>query len=229
MNFHNPSHVISREAIKDDRLIETVQKLWPEVRTYSIVHIAFCITRIRAFRQLAERLCPKVGRQDNQRLLEVHRATLTIGQHSIIEHLQEHVEHIWMRFFHLVKEHDLIRAAPHCFGQYAALIVAHIAGRSTNETRDRMFLHELGHINAHHRTVVIKEKFRYCFRQLSFPDTCWPKKQERTQRTILVIQTSTRATHSIRNRSYRRMLTNHTPMQRIFHSQQLVTLALKHL
>ena len=42
---------------------------------------------------------------------------LPVGQPTIIEHLQEHIENIRMRFFDLVEEHNLIGPASHRFRQ----------------------------------------------------------------------------------------------------------------
>jgi hypothetical protein len=38
-------------------------------------------------------------------LLEVHRAALTVRQAAIVEHLQQHVEHIRMGLLDLVEQH----------------------------------------------------------------------------------------------------------------------------
>ena len=40
---------------------------------------------------------------DDDSVLEINRAPLTVGQPAIIEHLQENIEYIRMRFLNLIK------------------------------------------------------------------------------------------------------------------------------
>jgi len=53
-----------------------------------------------------------------------------------------------------------------------------------------VFLHELRHIDADHRTVIVKQVFGHGLCQFRFPNASWPKEQKRTKRTIFVIQPS---------------------------------------
>ncbi len=46
----------------------------------------------------------EIGRHDDQRVAEIDRATLPIGQAAFVQHLQQHVEDIGMRFFDLVEQ-----------------------------------------------------------------------------------------------------------------------------
>ncbi len=45
----------------------------------------------------------QIAGQDQDGVLEVHRPALPVRNAPVVEHLQEHVEHVGMRFFHLVK------------------------------------------------------------------------------------------------------------------------------
>ena len=47
---------------------------------------------------------------------------------AFVQHLQQHVEHVRMGFFHLVQQDHAIRLATHGFGQIAAFFIADIAG-----------------------------------------------------------------------------------------------------
>jgi len=49
----------------------------------------------------------QVGGQDQDGVAEVHGATLPIGEPAFVEHLQQHVEHVRVRLFHLVEQHHL--------------------------------------------------------------------------------------------------------------------------
>ena len=81
---------------------------------------------------------------------KIHGAPLPIGEPAIVQDLQQHIEHVGMRLLDFIEQDDAIRPAAHRFGQIAALFVAHIAGRCADQARDRVLLHELRHVDAHH-------------------------------------------------------------------------------
>lgn len=58
--------------------------------------------------------CADVRRHNDDRVLEVNKAALAVGQAAVIEHLQQHVEHVGMRLLELVEQHDAVRRASHC-------------------------------------------------------------------------------------------------------------------
>ena len=95
----------------------------------------------------------EVRGQDDDRVGEIDRAALAVGQAAVVEHLQQHVEHVAVRFLDLVEQHDLVGPPPHRFGQHAAFLIADIAGRRADQPRDRMLLHELAHVDADHRAT----------------------------------------------------------------------------
>ena len=70
-----------------------------------------------------------VGGHDDDGVAEVDRAALGVGEAPVVEHLQQGVEHVGVRLFDLVEEHDRIGLAPDRFGELAALLVADVAGR----------------------------------------------------------------------------------------------------
>ncbi len=95
---------------------------------------------------LAERgeiLRAEVRGQDDDRVGEIDRAALAVGQAAVVEHLQQDVEHVAVRLLDLVEQHDLVGPPPHRLGQHAAFLIADIARRSADQPRDRMLLHEL--------------------------------------------------------------------------------------
>ncbi|GIX12081.1 MAG: hypothetical protein KatS3mg118_0040 [Paracoccaceae bacterium] len=77
-----------------------------------------------------QRLAAEVRGQHDQRVAEIDRAALAVGQPPLVEHLQQHVEHVGMRLLDLVEQHDLIGPAAHRLGQHAALVIADIARRA---------------------------------------------------------------------------------------------------
>ena len=49
-------------------------------------------------------LAPQVARQQHQGLGEVHRASLTVRQATVVEHLQQRVEHVRVGLLDLVQQ-----------------------------------------------------------------------------------------------------------------------------
>lgn len=129
----------------------------------------------------------KVAGQDDQRIAEVYRAALTIGQAAIIKHLQQDVEYILMRLFHLVKQDDLIRAAAYGFGQHATFFIPHIARRCADQTGHGVLFHELAHVNAQQGFVIVKQEAGERFGQLRFANTRRAEEQERPDRAVGVL------------------------------------------
>ena len=66
-------------------------------------------------------------------VLEVHRAALAVGQAAVVEHLQQHVEHVRVRLLDLVEQQHAVGLAAHRLGQVAALVVADVARRRADQ------------------------------------------------------------------------------------------------
>ena len=154
---------------------------------------------------------------------------MAVGQTTILEHLQQHVEHVRMSLLHLVHQHDRVGFATHSLGQVAALLVADVARRCADQTRDRMFLHELGHVDADHRLFGVEEEFGQCLAQLGLTHTGRTEEEEGTARPVRVGQPGARPAHGIGHCHYRLMLADDTCVQHVFHAQQFVPLAFEHL
>ena len=92
---------------------------------------------------------------------------------SVVEHLQEDVEHVRMRFLDLVEQHDLIGPAPHRLGQRSAFLVADIAWRRADEPGDRVLLHVFGHVDAHHRALIVEQEGCERLGELGLADAGW--------------------------------------------------------
>src|SRR3546814_7987900 len=54
--------------------------------------------------QRRDRLAAEVRSQDDQRVGEIDRAPLSVGEAAVVEHLQEDVEDVGMRLFDLVEQ-----------------------------------------------------------------------------------------------------------------------------
>ena len=69
-------------------------------------------------------------------VLEIDRTALVVGQTTVVEHLEQYVEHVWMRLLYLVEQHHRIWLPPDRLGQLSALVIADVSRRSANETAD---------------------------------------------------------------------------------------------
>jgi hypothetical protein len=99
-----------------------------------------------------------VAGHDDDRVLEVHRAALRVGQAPVVEQLQQDVEHVGVRLLDLVEQHHLVRAAADGLRQLTALLVAHVPRRRPGEPRDGEPLHVLAHVDPHERVLVVEEE-----------------------------------------------------------------------
>ena len=78
-----------------------------------------------------------VAGHDDDRVLEVDRAALAVGQAPVVEDLQQHVEHVRVRLLDLVEQDHLVRPPADRLGQLAALVVADVAGRRADQAATR--------------------------------------------------------------------------------------------
>ena len=114
---------------------------------------------------------------------------------------KQDVEHVRMRLLDLVEQHDLIGPPAHRFGQRAALVVADIARRRADQPRDRVLLHVFGHVDAHHRGLVVEQERRERLGQFGLADAGRPQEHERADRPVRVLQAGAGAPHRGRNRA----------------------------
>ena len=92
---------------------------------------------VLAVRLVGEILRAEVRRHDDQRVLEVHRAALAVGQAAVVEHLQQHVEDVRVGLLDLVEQHDLVGPPADRLGQRPAFLVADIARRRADQRGPR--------------------------------------------------------------------------------------------
>jgi hypothetical protein len=160
-------------------------------------------------------------------LLEVDRAALAVGQAAVVQHLQQHVEHIRMRLLDLVEQDHLIGPAAHRLGQRAALLIADIARRRADQAGDRVLLHVLRHVDAHHRLVVVEQERGQRLGQLGLADARGAEEHERADRPVGVLQAGARAAHRVD--TGHRLPGRPRAANAVFHAQQLLALAFQHL
>ncbi len=171
----------------------------------------------------------QVGSHHDHRVAEIHGAALAIGEAAIVEHLEQHVEHVRMGLLHLIEQQHRIGPAAHRLGQVAALLVAHVAGRRADQPCHRVLLHELRHVDAHHGVLGVEQEFGERLAQLRLAHPGRPQKQEGAVGTVGIGQPGARTPHRVGHRGHRLALAQHPAVQGVFHVQQLFAVALQHL
>src|SRR5437763_14453932 len=106
-----------------------------------------------------------------------------------------------MRLLHLVQQDHAVRTTTDLLGQLTAFVVADITGRVTKQSRDRMRLHILRHVETHQDLLAAEEFSRQRLRQLRLTYTCGAEEEERTSRALGRFQTGARAATGTHNRA----------------------------
>lgn len=133
-----PSEV--KETYEDDDLVDTVDEFGREVALDG-THDELLRRRVDgAVTHVVEEGSAKVTRHDDDGIPEVHDATLTVGQAAVVEYLQEELHELPCGLLDLVDEHDRVRFATDVLRELAALVVADVSRRCTNESGDRVLL-----------------------------------------------------------------------------------------
>ena len=168
--------------MEHDELIDAVQELRLEHALHLDEHLFLrrimllllrLLTRRKAHGRCAvtQMLRPRIRRHDDDRVVEIHGAALSIRQTTIVEHLQQDVEHIAVCLLDLIEKHDGIRFAAHRVRELASLLIADIARRCAHETRHGILLHVLRHIEADDGLLAAEQRLGQRPRELRLAHT----------------------------------------------------------
>mmetsp|Transcript_18269 Transcript_18269/g.42587 ORF Transcript_18269/g.42587 Transcript_18269/m.42587 type:complete len:234 (+) Transcript_18269:702-1403(+) len=102
-----------------------------------------------------------------------------------------------MSLLHLIKKHQAVRLAANAIGELTLLIVSDVAWRTANELGHRMSFHELTHVQANHGFFLSKVCCSKCLAQLCLANACRATEDERSNRSIWVLEASASSTHSL--------------------------------
>ena len=102
-----------------------------------------------------------------------------------------------MRLLDLIEQDHRIRPTPHRLSQLAALLVADVPGRGTDEPGHGELLAVLAHVDAHEGLLVVEQVLGERLRELRLADTGRPEEQERARRPVGVGDPGTRAAHRL--------------------------------
>ena len=136
--------ILSQRREYDD-LIDTVEEFRTEVLLRLILNLLFHIGINSAV--LTDPVDQIV---DHDGILEVHSSSLVVGQTTIVQQLQQDVEHVRMSLFDFIEQYNAVRLPPYGFRQLTAFIIANISRRRSDKSGDGVFLHVFGHIDTDH-------------------------------------------------------------------------------
>ena len=225
------AHLRLGELTEHDDVIKAVEELGTELFLEFAVHLLLhaVVARLGVRTEVEARVhClgdiarAQIGGQDDDRVLEVHLATLAVGQMTIVKHLKQRVEDVGMGLLNLVEQHDGERLAAHLLGELAALLVSDIPRRRAEQTGCGVLLGELGHVDADQRVLVIEQELRQGLGELRLADAGGAGEDEGTCRTLRILQADTRTPDGPGERGNRFVLADDALVQLGFHVEQLL-------
>jgi len=115
--------------------------------------------------------------------------------------------------------------AAHGLGQLAALLIADISRRRTDQARDAEFLHVLGHVDTDHVLLIVKQSLGQRLGKFGLADARGAEEQEAADGAVRVGDTRAGTQDSVGNLLHSLVLADDPLMQRVRQAQQLLALA----
>ena len=171
------------------------------------------------------RVALQVRGHDQHDVGEVHRAALPVGQPAVVEHLQQHAEHVRVRLLDLVEQHHRVRPAAHELGELAALVVADVPRGRADQAGDGVLLLVLAHVDADHGPHVVEQEVGQRPGQLGLAHAGRPEEQERPDRPVRVGQPARDRRMAFDTAIDRLVLADDPLVEDLLHPQQLGHLA----
>ena len=228
LDIDNRPHFIALQAMEQDDFVDAVEEFGPEMGFDKAHHIVPHRLAVLAFGLVDQIFRPEIRGHDDQRVAEIDRAALPVGQAAIVEHLQQDVEHVGMGFLDFVEQHDLIGPPSDGLGQGPAFLVADIAGRCADQAGDRVLFHIFRHVDAQQSAFVIEHETGQSLGQLGFADAGRPQEHERADRTMGVLQARPCTAHGGSHRMDGFDLADNPFAELGFHHQEFFFFARQH-
>ena len=148
---------------------------------------------------LEQALAADVARHDDDGVREVRGAPAPVGEAPVVEHLQQQVEDVGVRLLDLVEEEHAVRPAAHGLGEEAALLAVDVPRRRADEALRHVLLHELAHVEAGQRLLVVEEELGERLGELGLADAARPEEEERPDGLARIAQPHAAAAHRARH------------------------------
>ena len=246
LNINDFLQILAGERIKNDHLVQAVQKLRTEavLQGFSdlVLELLFFLVlaslagsrravffRLKTqFFHLADELRADVGSHNDDGVFEIDVPPLRVGQPPGVQNLEHHVENFRVRFFNLIKQNHGVRPVADYLRQLPAFLITHIARRRADEFGNGVALHVFGHIHADQGFFVVEQKLGQSARQLGLAHAGRPQKHERPDGLVLVGDARPRAADSVRDFFNRLVLPHHALFKLIPQTHELLRLFLQH-
>src|SRR5262249_52974682 len=92
-------------------------------------------------------------------ILKINGVTYGIGQKPVLEHLEQYIEEVGVGFFDLIQQQYRVRVPFDLLGHLSAFFMADVARRATDQLRNGVFFHVLGHVKPDEGTVGAEQEF----------------------------------------------------------------------
>src|SRR5690606_3381897 len=235
LDVHNSANLLLAERPEHDDLVDAVQELrtqalleQPEDLLSDVLQRRRIDVTVGDLEVLLDELGAHVARHDNDGVAEVGYPPLVVGQAAVVKDLQEDVEDLRMGLLDFIEQDDRIGAPPHGLRELAALFVADVSRRCTNESAHRVPLLILAHIDAHHRRFVVEEEFGQGLREFGLSDARRSDEDEAADRARFFLESGASTANGVRHRAQGFGLADHALLQHFLQLQQLLPLAFQH-
>ena len=144
-----------------------------------------------------------VGRHHDDDVAKICLAPVVVRQRAVIHHLQQQVEHVRVRLLDLIEQQHRMWMFGDRLGQQAALVESDVARRRADQSRNRMPLHVLRHVEA---DELHAHRNRQLARDFGLADARGSGEQEGADRLALIAQAGARHLDGRGQRLDRRVL-----------------------
>src|SRR5688572_26528664 len=126
-----------------------------------------------------------------------------------------------MSLFYLVQQEDRVRVALDLFRELPALFVSHVAGWRSDELRDRVLFHILGHVEPDHGVFAAEQERRQRLGHLRLAYSRGPEKEEGSDGSFGRLQSGPGTADGFAQCRNRFVLAYNTFMKLVFHTHEL--------
>src|SRR5699024_9953399 len=165
-----------------------------------------------------------IGSHDQDGVLKVYGPALGVCDPSVVQYLEQYVEHIRMGLLNLIKKDYRIGFSSYGFCKLSPFFISYISRRRSDQSGHRVFLHIFTHINTDHVLLVIKKCGGQSLSQLCLTYTGRSKEQEGTDRLGRILNTGFGTDNSVCYLCNAFVLSDHPFMKLLFQVKDLGTL-----
>ena len=215
------------QRMEDDDLVDAVDELGAEVSAQHVHHLGlgllvFLAGGATGLQPTLDDVRAQVRGGDDDGIGEIHHPALAVGEPPVVEHLQQDVVDVGVRFFDLIEQQHAVGLATHLLGELAALVIAHITRRRAHQACHGMAFPVLGHVDAQQRTFIAIDGLGQRLGELGLAHAGRAKEQESRHRLVAFAQARARQPHGIGHRAHRFVLAHQALMQPLLQMQQLL-------